>query len=328
MRLHLRRVLVLLGGAAGASVVAAVLVVGCGGDDTGAANAPDGSSSQNADSTTDAPQQSETGSADGGEPGDGGTTGDSGSMGDGGLPGDANGDSGPVDSGHFDSGITFDASTLLNFPLQTAQAYCSRLQQCCLVSTASWNQTSCVSAIENNGGVRGLGNYAASLDSGNVDYNPVAAAACLNDIAAVPCGNLTSVTVLNLQSDCYGALVGTLSTNSGPCKTSLECVSGNYCSSSARDGGSCVQVQGLNGPCTRTLDDECSYLGTGISTFCALDGGVGQCQATEPIEAGCSTNAQCQSGLCGGAGCTTQEVLTDPGVPGGTCDFFTVKDGG
>jgi hypothetical protein len=142
---------------------------------------------------------------------------------------------------------------------------------------------------------------------------------------------LTSAATLMLQSECFGALTGQLTVDAGPCRTSIECAANEYCAKIGDAGGTCAPLVALTQPCSRSSSEECSYLGTGTpAAFCALaaDGGPGVCQPTVAIDGGCTLNNQCQSGLCDFPTCGTQQVVSDPGVMGGTCDFFTIKDAG
>lgn len=227
---------------------------------------------------------------------------------------------------------SIDAPSIGAFPSTVAQAFCTRLASCCFVSSAAWNQLLCTQQVTNGGGFRELSSFSPSLDSGNVLYDASAAAQCIADFTGLPCGTVNSSAILTLQGSCYGALTGTLGVDAGPCRTALECGNNEYCAINGDAGtGFCSALHGVNQPCTSPTSEECSYLGLGNpALFCKLgaDGGPGQCMPTEPNEAGCTINNQCQSQLCDYPKCGPTIVVSDPGVNGGTCEYFTIKDAG
>jgi hypothetical protein len=322
MNVRTRYAWALFGGIAGTAGAMSAAFVGCGSDDSTKPNTEvDGSST---DATTDvsvsaeASPELESGGGDTGvvtekDAGDGGT---------GSSEPDASEAGGPAGPNVVPA----------EYPSRVSSAFCARLNQCCLVSAASWKQSTCVSQLQNAGGFRFLGEYSASLEAGTVGFDASTAANCLSAMSTIDCGELTSTKVLQLQQECYSALSGKVGVDAGPCLTSADCTSGAFCSITG-DAGTCTALLGLGDPCTHAFSDECSYLGTGAA-FCAvpseIPGGSGPavCAPTEPIDGGCFANSPCQSGLCGFPGCASQIVFADPGVENGTCDFYTIKDAG
>jgi len=308
-----------IGIAGGVSLAAtvAIIVVGCGSSSGGTqpSSTTDGSSDSTIVMAPDSSEDAPIGQVDAADSGMDAIT----------NPADA-----PYNFGVDVASI--DAPTLQGFPPAAVQAYCARLGQCCLVSTASWNEALCVRDFTSGGGFRELSSFSASLDSGNVLYDAGAAAQCIADFTGFPCGAVTSSAILTEQAACYGALAGTLGIDAGPCRTSLECATNEYCAVTADSGtGVCEALHALAAPCTKATSEECSYLGLGTpALFCNLpkDGGQGQCESTLPNDAGCTDNNQCQTQLCSYPSCGPTIVFSDPGVAGGTCAFFTIQDAG
>ncbi len=63
------------------------------------------------------------------------------------------------------------APPLTAFPHAVDEAYCRRLQQCCLVTEAQWRQEGtggCATVLDGVGGVFGLAAYNGTLDAGAV----------------------------------------------------------------------------------------------------------------------------------------------------------------
>jgi hypothetical protein len=220
-----------------------------------------------------------------------------------------------------------DAPTLIDYPAAVNAAYCTRIAQCCL--SANFDFAKCNAVLDDPavGGVRGISLYNASLDAGTVVYDASAAAACLAEVTSIPCGLISAVDLVKLQTDCFAAMTGTIAVNANGCKTSLECVTGAYCDrADAGDGGlgTCAALAPDGGGCVR--DEQCSYLAQGKPpSQCDNDAQV--CEGTLPVDAGCNQSSQCASQLCLGK-CQSTGVISDPGVPNGICDFFLIKDAG
>ena len=244
----------------------------------------------------------------------------------------------PGQNGFVDVGdVAIDVPALGQFPHAVDVAYCTRLQQCCLVPPSQWNQDSngngCVPFLDNNDGVAGLTAYNAALDSGLVLYDAAAARTCLSYVLSFTCGEVPASAVELIRSQCYGAMQGTLSAGTGPCVNALECKSGLYCQTAADGGpGNCVALEGQGQPCTDTNNStDCTYLGNGLPALYCSDpgeGGTPTCQPALPLDGGCSVAQACQNLDCNYPVCTNSYTFSDPGQPNGTCAYFTLVEAG
>ncbi len=227
------------------------------------------------------------------------------------------------------------APALGDFPHALDVAYCTRLQECCLVPPAQWNQagaTGCVTLFDSYGGAFRIGSYSQALDSGLVTYSPASAVKCLTEMLSFNCGTLNVAGINQVSADCYAAVSGTLGVGAGPCTNSMECNAGEYCRLGDAGTGICVAVGSVGQPCSdTTFSTDCTYLGNGNpAQFCEPgDAGVATCQSARPEDAGCKLNQWCQSELCAiNDTCTDLYAFSDPGVPNGTCALFTILDAG
>jgi hypothetical protein len=314
----------------GASALAAGLVA-CGGDDTTAPApseaGPDGTMEA---ASNDATQDTTT-------PADGGVEGG----------GEAAADAAPdvaLDAPP-DVVLGLDASgaALLAYPHAVDVAYCQREQQCCQVTPAQYDVMGCANLLDMYGGALRTGIYSAAFDGGHVGLNPATVASCFNEIAAIPCGMIAASVYAMAVTNCNAAIVGLIPLDAGGCTSSVECATGGYCTvptgPDAGDSGigTCVPLQGSGAGCTNppsqlSPSEQCTYLGNGQPPlYCNFvgDSGMGQCTGAHAsdADAGCTENAQCLSGFCGGT-CLSQTVFSDLGIAGGICDSFTIKDGG
>jgi hypothetical protein len=180
----------------------------------------------------------------------------------------------------------------------------------------------CFSSTVGQGGVNGdgLGTYHGHIptNGGSISYDSVKAQACLQDIASIPCGVITSAAYLQIRNDCYGAMVGTIPVGGSGCTTNLDCAPQGYCNIVGDAGtGTCTMVENLGTGCT--FNEQCTYRGTGMpAAFCAT-GGSNTCVAQGDVDAACGTTffyeQECTSELCVAPGvCGTQAVFSDPGV--------------
>ncbi len=150
------------------------------------------------------------------------------------------------------------------------------------------------------------------------------------------CGFITSASLTQLRDTCVTVLPGTSPLDAG-CSSSFECQPlVGYCTNS--DGGVCAPLAGADGGCT--TQDMCSYGALGgagpmgnPSLYCDTTT-THTCVPREQDDAGCTQNYQCGFNAClyppvGNTGsCQSSGVFSDPGVAGGTCDYFTIKDAG
>jgi hypothetical protein len=317
---HLKSLLVLVGAASSVTVGLATLVVGCGDDSV----VPPGDSGP--DSTSDA--QAEVGPDVGADvAADVAPDNTIGDASDGGTDSSDAADA-PVDA--------FDAAVIGQFPFTVTQAFCQRLQTCCAPNDAGFDNNFCVSSTLGQGGVNGdgLGNYQSQIpvNGGSITWNPAKAQACLQDIANIPCGTVTSANYLQIRNDCYGALVGTIAVNGSGCVNHLDCAPQGYCNIIGDAGtGTCAALVSAAGACT--FNEQCTYRGTGQPAMFCNTGGSNTCVPQGDVDAACGTtneyNQECTTELCVAPGvCGTQTIFSDPGVPNGICASLAAQDAG
>jgi hypothetical protein len=293
---------------------------GCGGDDTTTAATLDADTK---DGTTDAPPGNDSSMM----------TGDAGDSSTVEAP-DANDAAMDAQADVMDGGLTLTDVTLTGLPHAVDEAYCTRLQQCCLVQPDQWNLEGtggCVPLFDGFGSVFGFPpNYLASLDSGLVTYDRMAATTCLQELAALNCGINTASAFVKIQNDCLAAANGTVANDGGACADSLQCQSGGYCQVTG-DAGACQPLQTLGQACTDTTrSEDCTSLGrVGGSLYCVVaDAGTPVCTPTLGLGSGCSIGSQCQSGSCKYPSCVGSVGFSDPGAAEGTCSVWVVVDAG
>jgi hypothetical protein len=292
----------------GAGAIAGAVFVGCGGDDTSLTSDDGG-----VDASTDHSALPDTSMPDGGPRMDSSMT-----------------DSTVADSPMGMDVVAVDAEPdvvpLTQLEQAANTANCLALKSCCALDGGTWDQTSCINDLVTQSGFGFVFAYAASYDGGNIAYDKVKAAACLADMANVPCGRIPDTVYFQMKADCEGAAVGLLPNDGGTgCVTSIECQPGGYCVLGV-DGGpsNCQALQPLGGPCKS--DDQCSYLGLGTPpNYCYNDGGsaLGACAPQLGQDAGCVSDNDCLSEMCVSI-CATESVFSDPGVPGGLCAGYTL----
>ncbi len=246
-------------------------------------------------------------------------------------------------------------SPAAGFPTRVAEAYCTRLRQCCLradggAADAGFDMGFCVASTEQNGGVNGNGlslyDPVLMQPGVHVTFDQTMATQCLQDNAALPCDTVTSATFLQLRNDCYGAIVGAIPLNGTGCTSAIECANGAFCSPATDGGaGTCVMLAGDGGACL--TNDECAYRGSGVpAQYCNNQGfddagaiGSNTCLPRGAMGASCGLtplyNQECSSELCvadsvspTGGSCGTATVLSDPGVSMGICESNIPRDAG
>jgi len=244
-------------------------------------------------------------------------------------------DTGSTEAGDAADAMAFDAGDAMAIltPSQLlsaeGQAFCSHLETCCLEDAATFDYKLCTSAFSNGGFANSLQDLQVPgvADSGAVVIDQMKAADCVNSLATFPCGTISSGTYSAIWAQCFGAVQGTQPIDAG-CRASIECAPSAFCSGTG-DAGVCSSLIADGGSCT--TEEQCSYLGVGHpDDYCDLfSGNPSTCQPGEALGQPCVTHVQCQSGVCGDHNtCDTQFTVSDPGVDGGTCDYFTIKDAG
>jgi hypothetical protein len=309
MKPNLTRLAWVLSGVAGGTLAATTLAYGCGGDTT-VVPGDSGTQDTTVDVTPDA--QGVDAHPDVAEAGDVSTS----------------------DTMDFtDIGnVEINVPPLADFPHAVDDAYCTRLQQCCGVDPASWNQdggvgAGCIATFDGLGGAFGIASYGEALDSGLVGYNMTLAATCIKEWLSFNCGTVSVNGLNTAKADCFGAMPGTLAANAGPCVNSLECKSGEYCVKAADAGmGTCIVLQTFGQPCSDfKTSTDCTYLGNGTPPlYCDADSGT--CQNALPTGSVCKHNQQCQTNNCFSPSCIDTFQFSTPGT--GLCDLFTIKDAG
>jgi hypothetical protein len=319
---NLRVLLVVVSASAAGLGALAALATGCGDDNSVASG--DSGTDASGDTTTDAPGDTSPAPEAATDASDGGSA-----DGDGGSLTDTTPD-GPLDAGN----------AVALFPQQVTQAYCQRLATCCAPNDAGFDMNYCYTSTLGQGGVNGdgLGYYAGRIpaEGGAIMFDSAKAQACLQDIAAIPCGIVTSQTYLQIRNDCYAALVGTIAVGGTGCTTTLDCAPQGFCNIVGDAGtGTCVALSGGGGPCT--VNEQCTYRGTGQpAQFCDNEGpdaGSYTCVPQSGVDGGCGVTfyyeQECTSELCVSPGvCGTQTVFSDPGVPNGICAGLAPQDAG
>jgi hypothetical protein len=302
---------------AGGGICLATALTSCGGNGNSGASGEDGAADQTTDAVaTDASgdaQQAADASAD--------------TMSDAIVVSDSPSGGGQGDG---EAGCSIALPGQGDFVNAVATLACQRTQTCCLLSASQFNMAECVAtnAKTSTGGWGGAAFAEPYLDAGRIGYDPIAACQCLEITANVSCGLVMAQTLSALRGECTKALPGLSPIDSG-CGSSFECATSSaYCTGS--DAGTCMPLVPEGGPCT--TDDMCSYGALGSpSQYCDTTTSH-DCVPRVPDDGGCQRSAMCASDLClfanGVVSCQSSGVFSDPGVSGGLCDFFTIKDAG
>jgi hypothetical protein len=311
MRNNLVRVAAILGVGTSAILVAS-LGSGCGGDDTQVSTL-DGSADATADTSMPEVGVTDGNAADTGR-----------------------------DSGH--PSIDAGAPVLATFDRQTAEIFCGVLATCCFGSDVSrFDLARCATNEVNNGRNIGLtGTVQPYIDGGRVAFNASLAQTCFDDINSMGCGAISGAVLTQIDTDCLGAVPGTVAVGSTGCTGSPECVPPSHCEI---DGGTgtCVAPRAVGSNCgglTLTENDStCGHLVTGLPAYCAVPASfrhTNTCLTQQPVDAGCNNFEECKSQLCvattdpvivdaGGVGsCQNQTVLATAGL----CTYYTRPDAG
>ena len=206
----------------------------------------------------------------------------------------------------------------------------------------------------------GVGLPTRYLDGGRMGYDPAAACQCLQDLATVNCGLLTSQTLDALRTSSRGrrardgAHPGSSERRWRPGQRrgrrgrrrpdrrrgrrqrsrmrvllrvrGRRALHRRYSGTPAADAGlgTCKPLVGDGGVCQTT--DQCSYLGNGTpSLYCTAN----TCVPRLAAGVACSATSECQSNLCvPGSGnaltCASGQNFSNAA----TCAFFAVQDAG
>ena len=189
-------------------------------------------------------------------------------------------------------------------------ALCERLQECSALGASLLSQTTCaqVEWSYRNDVLAALASWDAA---GTVAYDEAAMAACLADLATVPCAELTAGRITDVGR-CGDAIAGQVATG-GACEDNLQCQGSSWCDLTASCPGTC-QARGATAAACAD-DDAC---GPG------LDCAGGTCQAFGQLGASCGGSGMpiCAYGFqCDTAGGTPGvcQPLTFTAASGATC---------
>ncbi len=164
-----------------------------------------------------------------------------------------------------------------------------------------------------------------AVAAGRAEFDPAAAAACIEGLAAVTCNRGFGDRV---GPGCGRVFTGTVPVG-GACTTAtidtlgtLECAAGTFCSMGATCPGTCVAPPALGG-----LGAACEP----ITIHCDADHycRAGTCAALLGPGAECTSFQDCQLGLICGPGAGSVNVCIDPTTvvaPGGACLVTPVSD--
>ncbi|MGH7281511.1 MAG: hypothetical protein ACRELY_08320 [Polyangiaceae bacterium] len=275
---NLRRTAAILLGILGVTGGAAVIVVGCGGDDTIiGTGGPDSGSDVTADVIGN-----DTGISDSG-----------------------------ADAFHFDAGpITLDS-----FYHQIDVTACAWEQNCCGGSTV-FDTTACLRDLDDptSAGFMFTRTLQAPADAGStVVFDDAKAAECLNLIQGLSCSEdpsaITAAQSQAIRTACYGAITGTIPAGNPGCTDSIECEPNNHCEFGPDGGGTCVAPYTLGTPCV--LNGElpptslyrCGRAFAGQPNYCQTCQfytieEAGTCSPPQDVDASCYTPYECASWVC------------------------------
>jgi hypothetical protein len=192
-----------------------------------------------------------------------------------------------------------------------ARVMCERTIECNAFAAVLLSQTTCDFAEWSlrNGELRGLADLVAS---GRVAYDGDAMATCLDDLASLPCVELSSTGLADVATGgCAEAIAGQVAAG-GACERTLECQAGSYCETGMSCPGTCQPRVAAAGACSG--DEACA---TG------LDCASGRCAAFGQTGAACGTGApSCAMGfVCDSdrmpASC---QPLTNAAASGAACN--------
>jgi len=279
---NLQRSLSILGGFAGASLMASALIVGCSGDDVNPADGGKDSATDTsvADTGADAP---DSGLTDGPPGADGG-------------------------------------NMYLKFRTDVAAAICTRTQACCgQIDAGNFDYSRCVKGFTETGwGTTNEGlNVTGVVDRGHLKLDQTSVNACLAALSTISCPVITSSEYKNITANCQAAIVGTQTTG-GECVASIECQPTDYCYLETDAGlteagvplGKCATLLDAGVKCGQGhygepyfSSDECAYKsGPTQARFCNYDSWPTTsgyfCGPTRAANQLCYFNNECQSGIC------------------------------
>ena len=197
--------------------------------------------------------------------------------------------------------------------------FCRHLADCCGVP-AQFDYVDCQAGSTSAAVTSG----ASRLDGGRVGVSRRGIDACVRANLGVTCAKFDADSLHAIDRECGGAVLGKVPVGATGCDDDVECARGAYCAPPDPSGArTCAPVK-LDGE-TCDVPTACTPLGPPYEycagTLCARAKGLGEA---------CQTYSECASGICDGqtSVCLDSSPLADPGVPGGFCDAFTLRDAG
>ena len=279
---NLRRTATILSSILAVTSGAALVVVGCGGDDTIiGTGGPDSGGDVSSDVTTD------TGIGDSGG-----------------------------DAFHFDAG----PPDLSNFYHQINETGCAWIQNCC-GGASKFDLNACVAGFDDPTTFGFLFTRTLNTvpDGGNVTFDGEKASQCLSLIQGLSCGtantSVTSAEVIAIRDACYGAIQGTIPAGSTGCTADIECVPPAHCDPAG--GGTCVAPLAQGATCVLPSDTNptqslgrCGRAYSGTPRYCEVGPFIslpeaGTCDSPHGTGTGCYAPYECSSWIC--------DNTTDPG---------------
>jgi hypothetical protein len=215
---------------------------------------------------------------------------------------------------------TMNAVDASRYAARLQALFCRHLADCCLVPT-QFDYAGCQA-----------GNTSAAvtaatplLGNGNVGVSRAGIDACVHANVDTACAFLDADALHTMDHACGGSIVGRIAMGASGCTDDVECVPGSYCAPADGAGTrTCVAWKHAGQTCDAPT--ACTPLGPPYE-YCA---DTASCARTKAIGEACQTYSECSSGICDGltSVCLASTPLADPGVPGGFCDAFTLKDAG
>lgn len=235
----------------------------------------------------------------------------------------------PQDAG-TDSGIT-----LTNYPQRIAESMCKALAKCCFgnanlgedaaVDGGTFEKGECLDLYGRLGFENAnFGQFA--IASGNVELDRAKADDCFAKIDSLAC-ELTGSALKTIRSSCFDALKGKLGVGQ-PCRADIECQTGHFCNptlgvSPAQDAGAivgvCAALRGADQSCdvyphenddnaANYSESACSNRGGGAPAMrCDSWDGVSVnyrpreewlCKPTVANGQACNSTVWCADGIC------------------------------
>lgn len=173
-----------------------------------------------------------------------------------------------------DAGLKLDS-----YANEVANALCDALTKCCFGQTnvpeggavdgGTFDRPECVALFKEAGFDSSL-YHSAALTAGNVTLDQAKGAECLTKIRGMDC-NITGANFKAIRSTCFAAVTGKLAANQ-PCRASIECAPGHYCSPDQPDAAPTGVGTTVYGKCAplKASGQNCSIMETSQGNF--LDG--------------------------------------------------------